>query len=476
MEENGKLWAILAVGFLIGVIVGAIIISTPKGLTDKQCQYKISDAVVQATKSKNLEITEYKRALQECSLELSSIPKCENNEIPSEKDGGVSKYVFDEIVIGSPIIENIYDRKLSKLFDGEIDFDGDEIKAEEKFSLKDIEIVSNEEDFDGDVYLKVLEGGIEYTLSLESSFDNQRITDDRTINLEFLGEDIEISDWDENSIEITTGKDYSLEAGQEITIENSTLKILSISDDEVFVEVDGVARVIDEGKIKSMEGLDIFVKDSFSSETYSVAILKIGRDINQKVFSGDEYVEDSIWEYYIEGNNIGLVLSEEFDELDEEHSILSQKDEICLPNRYVCLRFDGMSDEDTSDYSFKYKEDYTLAKGDFVFEGDDYERIYIQNNSFFEDDDFEDEIDGTIYLSDSGIELTVIPSGIYIEDIKLGPTLENIFVNGINISSEDEDYRTTYGSLIKSPEDAIDDQYVKIVIPEEHLYGEISVF
>ena len=47
--------------------------------------------------------------------------------------------------------------------------------------------------------------------------------------------------------------------------------------------------------------------------------------------------------------------------------------------------------------------------------------------------------------------------------------------SGVDISTEDEDYITNYGIVIKNPEDNLEDNELQIEIPEEQLEGNIVI-
>ena len=110
-------------------------------------------------------------------------------------------YTIKDLFIGEGIEKDLSDRDLITLFDGNVDFDGDDFGARELISINGIRLETNREDFDSNAYLIVDEGSFGYTFEIKSALDTSEIgNDDEYLMLNLLGESYEISKWDNNEV------------------------------------------------------------------------------------------------------------------------------------------------------------------------------------------------------------------------------------------------------------------------------------
>ena len=461
-------WFVI-VGLLCGVIGYVIAPETIDGLSKAEIDAKISDAVEQAVSVKDTEIERLKGLLEKTE-----------NETTEEEEILPFGYLIDGLFLGDSIDEDIFsDRDVSTLFDGDVSFDGDDYDAEETLALKNITLFANEHDFEGRVYMTVLEGAIEYKLTFESDLNTSLIEEDETLVFNFLGERYEVSEWSGNYITLTKGIEHKLDVGASLTIGNKTLTLDAVSDDRAWILVDGEGKSIDEGKTKVINGLEIKVDNVFNSGTAKFAFLIVGEDIEVTIDNGEEYEEDSPWEYVITNNSIGLILAEDFTEIDldgdEDFPAIGMNEKLCLPNDYVCIRFNGMAEEETEEYNLKLDEkssvDYVRIDGNFQSGTKDYNRVYVRISDYKVFDRDLDEITGVIELGDTDSILITNATGLFFEDFNV-----NYDLNDSSVGTGDEDYLTDYGILVINPEDSIEDQEFNVFIPEGELEGSISVF
>jgi len=61
------------------------------------------------------------------------------------------------------------------------------------------------------------------------------------------------------------------------------------------------------------------------------------------------------------------------------------------------------------------------------------------------------------------------------EGINFSTSLNNIWADGENIDDKEDNFRTSYGIIIEEPENSIEDERIKITVPEEQLEVEVSV-
>ena len=480
--------------WFFGIVVVAILICVavmafkpagiPEGyLSPEEVQIKKAAAVAEALVPKDAEITDLVQQL----LDLQAV-------VPKPILG----YLIDNLFLeGLLPVDAFSDREIGTLFDGEVSFDGDDYDAEETFTLKGITLLANGHDFEGNVYATVPKGAIEYKFDFDSDLDTSLIKEDETLTFNLLGEEVEVSEWIGNKITFSKGIEYFLDEGQSITFEEKTIVLDMVLDEAVYVTVDGVGGKIYEDKTKTINGIEIKVKEALYTEKeskVSKATLIIGEEVEVTVIGGDEYEENSPWEYVITANSIGLVLVEDFTEIDldgdEEFPAIGADEKLCLPNEYVCIQFNGMTEEETEEYNLELDEKssvgYVRIDGNFISGINDFDRIYVDaTTGVIRDRDLK-EINGTIELGDTKSILEASPIRILIKDsdenklVWIGLDLMKIQVdeNGSDwndITSEDEDYLTNYGIKIINPEDSVDDQEFNVFVPEKKLEGSLSI-
>ena len=394
-------------------------------------------------------------------------------EIPVEEKKTILGYLFDELFLGTSFGDIFSDREIN-LFDGEIEFDGDDYDAEETFEIDGMVIEANEEDFEGVAYLLVPKDSISYSLVFEGSLETSLIGDeDETLIFNFLGSEVEVSKWDGDEITITKGEKYFMDQGQSITVGDKTVTLEFVLSDAVYVRVDGEGKKIKEGtNAATVGGIEIKISEVLYNDYVQKAELIIADEIDKVVKDGDEYEEDSIWEYVIDINSIGLVLNEEFVELDDDFKVLAVDGKLCLPNEYVCVQFNGLGEEDTEEISFELDTedgiDYVEVNGNFQSGLEDYEKIYINATGIY-DEDF-DKIVGVIAINDFDSTISLGGLGILIKDFEV-----NLDLNISSVGDDDIDYLTDFGISVSNPEDSVEDQEWTIIVPENKLEGSLSL-
>ena len=470
--EN-KIWVALSlIGCVLLGLFGGFYFD--KGISADEVQEQIDAAKSDLSADYEANITALKSTISELSSEIIDLNT--STEAGSVTVGG---YLLDKLSLNSVFSENLSDREVETLMDSEVEFDGDDYDVEEVLSLNDLILKTNGDDYESNVYLNVPSDGITYSLILDSDLNTSLIDEDETLVLSFLGQEIEVTDWDTDSITILKGEEYLMDQGDSVEVDGKLLKLVYVTEDSVYVEVDGVGREIDEDETKKVNGLEVNVKNVIYSEVGPVtkAKLSIGEEVEETIESGDDYEDDSPWEWVITNNSIGLTLSEEFDDLDDDEGFnaISEGESLCLPGDYVCVQYDGLSEEDFEDYSFKLDDGLLIVKGDFQAGLKDFDKLYINGTKVYEDSDCDDEITGTITLGDSDLELNVTSDRLFIEDIEILANLTDVKVGTKSLSDVEDDYRTDYGSIIKTPEDDIEDNVLHISVPMDELEGNVLI-
>ncbi len=466
---EGKYWVLMIVVMLV---IGGVAYSIGSNGIDQDDVDKVNK-------------TAYQEGVDSVVPEVVTETEVSNEtSVPAEELESVSGYLIDGLFLETSIDDELSNRELN-LFDGDIEFDGEEYGAEEVLTLSGLLFKANEEDMEGVPFLSIVEGAISYVYVIEDDLNTSEINEDETLKINFLGGEVEISEWDVDEITFTSGETHFISSEEEKIIEGRSVILLQVYSGKISISVEGERRMIEEGETAKLGGLEIFVKDvSYQPwfDGYQEAELVIGSDVEVSVSNGDEYEEDSIWEYVIDANSIGLILKEEFTELDEDFNALATEEKICLPNDYVCVVFDGLLEEDYNDYAFEIENEgrleYVQVTGDFQKDLEDYEEILINATGIY-DEDLE-EIGTSIELADTEnlLVLNISTGEIVIEDFRINLDLNVSQVydgSSWNIIDDEKNYLTDFGILIENPEDAVDDLEWSIVVPEEKVEGSITV-
>ncbi|MFW9872088.1 MAG: hypothetical protein ACFFG0_03225 [Candidatus Thorarchaeota archaeon] len=433
-----------------------------------QLQLKIDSAVADAIVAKDAEIADLNNKL---------VVQEEETIVEEKESRG---YLIDEIIFGMFIDKIFSDREVETLLDTKVEFDSDKYEMEQTLNLSGLQVLTNEEDFNGVAHMVVPMEGLEYMVVFDSELNTSLINEEETLLFNFLGSPVEISEWNGDTLTFTQGNEILLSEGDTVVVGEHSVFLKIVLDEEVYVEVDGEGKSIDEGDSAVLNGLDVKVADvlysGYSGGT-ALAELVVGEEVEKEVMSGDEYEGDSVWEWVIDTNSIGLVLVEEFTELDDELAPMAANGQLCLPNEYICVRYNGVLEETMEDYSLELDVrgdiEYVEVRGKFINGLEDYDRVFVNTTGIY-DEDFE-LIGTSVILGDSDLTMDLVGTNIEINDVVMPLNLSSISVDGVDISGEEDDYMNVYGILIKAPEDSVEDQEFDLIIPEEHLESTITV-
>jgi hypothetical protein len=441
----------------------------------------IADAKAQADKA-NADVAELQKKVEsiEQAKAAEEAAKIEADKIDAAKKA-IPVYVEDDLELGGSYDFTISDRDLSSLMDTIIEFDGEDYDVEEVLEIEDATISINGDDYKSDSYLTLQEGDIVYKVVFEDALDTDDISDDEPLSFELLGKNVEIVEWDGNDVTFYNGNKYFLVEGESIMVGSDNITLNLVNDDYTQVKIISgdcidAAKII-EGNTKKLCGIEVRVKEVLDNEEgLDYATIEIGESVKNEISSGDEYEDDSQFDWVIGTNFIGVVLNENLDQVDEDgdarHPAIAVDGKICLPNDYVCIRYDGIADEKVEEYSFELDNGMIEARGKFLNGIEDYDVVYINATGIYNDDDELLDV-STIKLDDTDVSLVTNGTIVTIGDIEFDLGLTYIEVAGDDISGNEEDYRTVYGIVIETPED-IEDNEVNIVVPQEALEASIS--
>ena len=174
---------------------------------------------------------------------------------------------------------------------------------------------------------------IEFEEDLDANNTISRATDDDTITIPFLGKTLVITGATRTSITAYTGDKFKLKVGDTLNIGGKTISLDGVDDDGVLVDVDGVPESINEQDRERVNGVEVYVEDSFNSDVdandQAVIVASAGEAI-ETYDNGDQFPgEDEnnfLWEWNLTGLNetdqdlivLGVMLHEDMFSAEED--------------------------------------------------------------------------------------------------------------------------------------------------------------
>ena len=492
MQKKITPLGVISVVMAIIIVAGAMIMMSGDA---RYSEEELNNLKLQAA-SDAAAIVEAEKDLEIANLKIAEVTPVTPIDEIVEVIKDLKGYILDGLFFGEAFSETtLSDREIVSLFDGEVEFDNDDYDAEETLTLSDLVLDANNDDMEGIDYLTLVEGSVSYLYSFEDLNVSEIGEDDEELTFNFLGKEVSVSEWEGEDIVFSQGAEYLVNEGESITVDDSVVKLELVMDSSVYVIVNGVGGKVSEGKTKTINGIDIKAKEVLYSEKdsrVSMAELVIGSEIEVDASDGDEYADDSPFKWSIDGDSatIGVVLSEDFDELDEDFNALGVEGKLCLPNDYICLIYDGSMGEDFRDYSFEGDDEETEIYGDFIINdrescddilirynvsGENNYTLWDEDNDYDDDDDA--QIESTIELEDSEFTLevdedtgviTLVHESDSDLDIVIPFDVSSVTIDGSSID-EDYEYLSDYGVVVSNTEEIDEDLEVSLSIPEEQV-------
>ena len=399
---------------------------------------------------------------------------------------------------------------LSKLYDGEVEFDHDNYDVRETVTLaaNSVRLVTSltyDEDFKNEPYLVFdQEDSIKYNYIFDDPVPYAGISEDEPLELSFLGKKLKIIDADANSITIRSGAELTGKEGDSLVATGfNPVTVDAIAEDRVQVTVDGVTEVIQEGNAKKVNGVDITVDEIFYKNfagANNFVTLVIGDDVEKSIDSGDDYVEDDDtfqWEIVTSSGNldrISVVYHPKADDLDDDEPVYKVGQELKFPNNFLVFDFKYDGDFSNSKYEVSFTEvtssDVKVAKiksldGKFLKVGtEDLDVAYTNGTSTFYKDTDNDWVTTTnpIKIDYKENEFTVSYAANYLtvagveintaDFVKLGSVEDeaetaDVKVGATNLGTREEDVLLTSGVVVYTVESNADKDEVKIAVPSD---------
>ena len=438
----------------------------------------------------NSEKAELEKKLAEALLE-PEVP-----EVPDVPVGiPIEVFKVDELKIGQSVSSiMLSDTKLSKLFDGKVSFDGESYDAEEIVTFAGLTIANDDEEYKGEAFLTIDEDSVFYKVVFDNELDLSKIgLDENYLVINFLGKPLEITEWDGNEITIQRGVEYNLREGDKVTIDGKELEVTFISDnDKASFKYNGEVGVVSEGNSRDIGGLDIYVDTVLYNARAGFVTIRVGLDVKETYVSGDEFVEDSIFVWYIDeaSRTLGVVLEQGFEgnDAEEDYNALAYGEKLLLPNDYLTMKFDGLSTEDMINFKMdlgtKNSVEYVRIEGKFEYGTENYNRLYVKKltSDVYGLDENNDLVllGNVVQIEDADFSLVALPSSIKIQNDGLTTTylefnkdFSAAYQDG-NLLTGDEAFINSVGMRVKSIDDSLDDEKYEFSVPEEAITATVS--
>lgn len=442
-----------------------------------------SEAQLRANELKELQIRTDELAKQ--VLELQAGP-----EEPIDGVDASDVYEEDDLQLSSVVPSlTLSDRKLDKLFDGEVELDGELYDAEELVYVSGLLLANDDEDYNGEVFLEVPSTGIVYLVSFnDPEFDPALIgVDEEYLAFDFLGSNIELKEWDGDEITVRRGNELFLNEGETADVEGKELSVDFVGEDsKAVISFNGISKTMSEGQTKDFGGVDVYLDTVLYNSRKGAVLVRVGEDVVETYQDGDEFVKDSEWRWLISGasKTIGVYFDEDLkgNDAEEEFNALAYGQSFGLPNNYVSLTFVGLDEVDMTDIKVEESGSLVRLTGKFEVGIESYTKLYFDpgTNQFLDDD--KDPLGVTIVdVEDSDYELQFFGSWLKVDTKGTDDHLlkfntadySQAFFDGNNVP-EDEPVINSVGMRVKAVNDFDDNDEFEFSVPEEQVFATIS--
>ena len=421
------------------------------------------------------------------------------------------------------------DSDISSLQDTKITFDGEKYNIHEDIIFSGnvgIRTSVFDEEFEENTYL-TLEAGdsIKYQYVFDEDFNASLVKSSETLSINFLGNDIEITNIDATSFTVIEGETDVLEQGQTVTYtidgEPVEIELTYVGDDDCKFRINGELTDLGiETNVVDASGYEIYIDEIMEEEAGEITAdqveFRFAKDVEITYDHEDEVIEDDDrWEYDIGMTDenldyIGIIYVEDSDSLNDDYAPISLDGSYVLPEDFATISF-GLTDVEYFTYDFEFTEhnnvpntlriDSSDSEG-IEINGEEIDRLWILNDSTvvydtenIDDvignlsdvrlvnddtsvnlsfDDNELTIDGDIVLAINAVTFNHLGTNVEVaesDDIKYTSIFEGIDSYG----TQDEDVVTDKGFVIESPENNADNNEFVLRIPSETVEATIRV-
>jgi hypothetical protein len=287
---------------------------------------------------------------------------------------GCSKQIVESVALGANLtseFNDLIDRNDLCLAQESVNVQGDDSDTREvlvlgqraRFIGPTTALISNQKYTDA--VLEVNEGSIKFYYIFDDSVDLTKASADSPLKINFLGRKWQITSVSNSSFTALAGQSYLLKLGDQVIINGKPVQLMRVSQNgAIIVDVDGVSELISRGNTENVNGIDVTNSESFydaSNLFNNFAELIIGEKSLVGAKAGQPYPGENLsgWVWNIGGLASGTSTStssaSEFTgpyigvennfEFNSEDAQLKAGSCVGLPNNYVTICFDKLSEE-----------------------------------------------------------------------------------------------------------------------------------
>lgn len=308
------------------------------------------------------------------------------NLIPLEQDE-VVEGESENIVFGQALTSEfetpLKDDDVPVLKDSYVDFQGDSYDIHEEIVLDSNKLkiqtsLTSDEDYTDMPVMEVGRGDILYYYKFDDEIDTGDVTSDESLEIEILGKTINIVDFDNDRIKVRLVEDHWMDEGTSITSGDYTVTLEMVGENDVVlveVEEDGETDrdIVKKGEEERILDLQVRVIEVFyTSKTTgtSSAIIAFGEEVTKSYDDGDAFIgeddDDPDWVWIIQCSDDAVekpVFGVSYDRnKDDKSDNPPEIDEsIVLPNNYVYVLFDSLTEDEWGEYRIWHSDSFDLS-------------------------------------------------------------------------------------------------------------------
>lgn len=307
-------------------------------------------------------------------------------EVTFEASAGVTEneVTFNsEITFGGSNVKSVLtDNKIPSLFDGKLSWDDglssdDTFNVHEELLIGEMNLITNLLDDELESLALTNNKALEYRYVFEDILGTSRIghEDADSLVINFLGEEVEISNLESDEVTFTKGTRHLLNKGDTLTLKGKTLVLESVFEDKVYVSVEGESRRIRNGETARIQGIEVRLSETLY-QGYAGGIEKaslvISEDIESTISDGDAYfgedLDDPKWVWSIsnpgaeEDGWIGVRYDQK--ELDSDDDLVYLGESYVFPKNFAQVSLTGVTDIEYEDFELSFDDSMDLYSAD----------------------------------------------------------------------------------------------------------------
>lgn len=295
----------------------------------------------------------------------------------------------EEIMLGyqlnSEFDTELDDSDIETLKDSTFEFDDETISYREIIKVGndmtvETSLTASEDDYKDEPYIEIERGALGYYFVFDENIDLSNVDNDEPLEINFLGKNLKIIEVDNDEIEVETGEKKFVGVDESVQVEDKTLTVSEIYEDNIIVNVDGTMAYLDEGETDDVNGLWIRVEDIYYSDTRDERTVKLivsEEKIHKTYKDGDEYIgqdeDDPEWVWDLDnllvdnlngdtiagqGPTLGIV--NDFVKDDYKDDPIKNGEQYNFPNDFAAVEFTRVEVDEFTEINFESEDSLDL--------------------------------------------------------------------------------------------------------------------